>query len=417
MTLALLALLALLAVLIVGAVRTDVNIGVLALAVTFVVALGLAGQTAAQVAALFPSGLVLTVIGVSLLFALAAQNGTLETLTALALRRVHAGGRVLPVVFFALSAVIAALGPGNIAAVALLAPVALPLAVRTGASPILMAIMLCTGANAGTFSPVAVTGSLNTALLDGIGLDGERLALPVFLGVAALQALSAGLAYAVFRGWQVRAAGAVPQPLPTVPTPFSRAQGLTVLAFGVFLILVIGLRVNSGAAAFGLSAVLALLRAADLETALQDLPWGVILMVAGVGTLVGLLERTGSLDLTTTLLARAAGEGHLHALLAFVTGLASLGSSSSGVVMPLFVPLVPELIAKVGAGSAVTAVMAVDVGSHLVDVSPLSTLGALCLAALPDGVERVRVFRALLVWGVGMAAFGALLAWVFLDLR
>lgn len=184
------------------------------------------------------------------------------------------------------------------------------------------------------------------------------------------------------------------------------------MAFGAFLLLVIGLRVNAGAAAFVPAATLSVLRAADIGAAVQALPWGVILMIAGVGTLVGLLEQTGSLDLTTTLHARAAGAYSLHALLAFVTG---LGSSSSGVVMPMFVPLVPELIARVGAGSLVIAVVAVDIGSHMVDVSPLSTLGALCLAALPEGVERAGVFRALLAWGLGMALFGALVAWVFLD--
>jgi hypothetical protein len=61
-------------------------------------------------------------------------------------------------------------------------------------------------------------------------------------------------------------------------------------------------------------------------------------------------------------------------------------------------------------------VVAVDVGSHLVDVSPLSTLGALCLAALPATVDKSVLFRRLLLWGVSMSVAGAGLAFVFLDL-
>ena len=227
MSLALLALLGLLIVLVVGALRPDVNVGILALAVTFLIAVGLAGRNAAQVAELFPSGLVLTVVGVSLLFGLAGQNGTLEVLTSQALQLVRGGGRTLPLVFFALSGLIAELGPGNIAAVALLAPVALPLAVRCGVNPVLMTVMLCTGANAGTFSPVAVTGSLNMALLEGIGLNGAQLALPVFASVAALQTLSAALAYAVFQGWHLDAAAPEPAHLSTTPATLTRGQGLT----------------------------------------------------------------------------------------------------------------------------------------------------------------------------------------------
>lgn len=423
MSLALLALLTLAAVLVLGALRTDLNIGLLALAAAYLIGLGPAGLSAGQVAGLFPSALVLTIVSVSLFFGLADANGTLRYLTQLVLGLVRGGGRTLPLVFFGLAGVLSALGPGNIAAVALLAPVAMLVAVRTGVRPVLMAVMLCTGANAGTFSPVAVTGSLNTALLEGIGLSGDGLPLQVFASVAALQSLSAALAYLVFRGWRPGPRGrdgALCGPAQTVPAPvrpaLSPAQRLTLLAFGIFLVLVAGLHVNAGAAAFVLAALLTLLRAADAEEAIRALPWGVIVLIAGVGTLVNLLEETGSLSLTTTLLARAAGEHTLHALLAFVTGLASLGSSSSGVVMPLFVPLIPELVAKVGAGSPVTAVIAVDVGSHMVDVSPISTLGALCLAALPAGINRASVFRTMLAWGLGMAFFGALVAWVFLDL-
>jgi hypothetical protein len=51
----------------------------------------------------------------------------------------------------------------------------------------------------------------------------------------------------------------------------------------------------------------------------------------------------------------------------------------------------------------------------MVDVSPLSTLGALCLAALPETVNKARLFRQLLAWGLAMAVVGAGFAWMFLD--
>jgi hypothetical protein len=48
-----------------------------------------------------------------------------------------------------------------------------------------------------------------------------------------------------------------------------------------------------------------------------------------------------------------------------------------------------------------------------VDVSPLSTIGALCVAAVADaGVARA-LFRALLLWGVSMIVVGALFSQVF----
>lgn len=140
-------------------------------------------------------------------------------------------------------------------------------------------------------------------------------------------------------------------------------------------------------------------------------------MVGGVSILVGLLERLGSLDLATRSLAEVASAQAINAALAFVTGLISVGSSSSSVVMPLFIPLLPKLAAELGDPTLLTRmVIAVDVGSHMVDVSPLSTLGALCLASVADRAIQRALFRQLLLWGLAMAVVASALAWVALDL-
>jgi hypothetical protein len=51
-----------------------------------------------------------------------------------------------------------------------------------------------------------------------------------------------------------------------------------------------------------------------------------------------------------------------------------------------------------------------------VDVSLLSTLGVLCLAALPETISKAVFFRHLLLWGVSMSLAGAALSFVLLDL-
>ncbi len=59
---------------------------------------------------------------------------------------------------------------------------------------------------------------------------------------------------------------------------------------------------------------------------------------------------------------------------------------------------------------------AVNVGGHLVDVSPLSTLGALCIANAAASVNRKVLFNKLLIWGLSMSVVGALVCWVFFGL-
>jgi hypothetical protein len=84
-------------------------------------------------------------------------------------------------------------------------------------------------------------------------------------------------------------------------------------------------------------------------------------------------------------------------------------SSTSGVVYPAFLPLVPGLIQEIGGGDPVALSLSINVGAALVDVSPLSTIGALALAALPKNAgDPAVLFRRMLIWGFSMTVVGAL---------
>ena len=83
--------------------------------------------------------------------------------------------------------------------------------------------------------------------------------------------------------------------------------------------------------------------------------------------------------------------------------------------MPTFIPLVPDLIATMGGGDPVAIISAINVGSHVVDVSPLSTLGAMCIAHAAHE-NRQRLFQALLVYSISMAVVGAAVCYVVFGL-
>ena len=146
---------------------------------------------------------------------------------------------------------------------------------------------------------------------------------------------------------------------------------------------VVGFRVHVGMGAFAAAVVLTLARVTDEKPAILAIPWSVIVMVCGVTVLTSLLEKTGGIDLFTTLLARFATHRTVTGLIALVTGLVSVYSSTSGVVLPAFLPSVPGLVTKLGGGNPLAIASSILIGGHLVDVSPLSTIGALCIASAP----------------------------------
>jgi hypothetical protein len=71
---------------------------------------------------------------------------------------------------------------------------------------------------------------------------------------------------------------------------------------------------------------------------------------------------------------------------------------------------------ELGGGEPLAIASSMIVGGHLVDSSPLSTIGAVCIASAPLGEDRRVLFLKVLFWGLSMAVVGAVYCWVFFGL-
>lgn len=409
MTPAVLALLALL--LAIGlSMTTRVNVGLLAIALAWAIGVYSGGMTADAVIAGFPSGLFVTLAGVTLLFAVAKANGTLDLLAHRAAGLVRGNAGLLPIMFFILGGAVSTLGPGAVASVALVAPIAMPTGARAGVPALLSAIMIGTGANAGNLSPTSSTGAMANGILARVGLPGHEW--KVFAANFLAHVLVAAAAYVMFGGLRLlRAAKTAAADVSAAP--LERRHWITVGVSSAWIIAVIAWRVNPGLAAFAAGTLLVLIGAADDKDVIPRIPLDIILMVTGVTVLIGVLEKTGGMDLFTGLIARVAGPSTINGVIAFVTGVISTYSSTSGVVLPAFLPTIPGIVRDIGGGDPLAIALSINVGSSLVDVSPLSTLGALCVATVADRNASRDLFRRLLIWGLSMAVVGALLCGLF----
>lgn len=396
---------------------SSLNVGVLALALAWVVGVHVGGMPIATVIGGFPTPLFLTLVGMTLLFSLAQVNGTLDRIAHHAVRSCRGNRGVIPIMFYLLAFTLASMGPGNIATAALVAPMAMATAHRVGVPLFLMAIMVGNGANAGSLSPFAPTGIIVNGLMARIGMPGHELA--TYLYCAAAHAFVAFAGYFLFGGLALfrRSAAQLVAPTPTEEAPhLERRHWITLGTIVVLLtsvILVKDLRATGsiGMAAFAASVFLVLTGCADDGEAMKRMPWRVIVMVCGVTVLISILEKAQGIDLLVSLVARISSAQTVSAVVAFLTGVVSVYSSTSGVVLPAFLPMVPGLAAELGATNPLGIAAAMNVGGHLVDVSPLSTIGALCIAGATADESRA-LFNKLLAWGLSMSLVGALISFV-----
>ncbi len=387
------------------------NVGVLAVAFAWIVGVYFGSMRLEEVLAGFPIQLFLTLAGVTLLFTQAQLNGTLDKIAHRSVRLCRGNTGLIPVTFFLLGCGIASLGPGNVATAAMLAPMAMAVGGRARVPPFLMAIMVGNGAQSGALSPFAPTGIIVNGLMDKIGLAGYEWR--TYWTNLVAHATIAFIGYLALGGWKLFRSeyAGLSDAVPESPA-FDTKNWITVGVILSMMAVVIFLGANIGMAAFAGAVVLAAIRVADHEQAIRRMPWAPILMVSGVTVLIALLEKTGGLDLFTALLARTATQETVTGAVAFVTAVISVYSSTSGVVLPAFLPTIPGLVARLGGGDPIAIATSMNVGAHLVDMSPLSTTGAMCLAGITDPAEVRPTYNKLLAWGLSMTVIGAVWCWL-----
>jgi di/tricarboxylate transporter len=394
---------------------TTINVGVLSLALALLVGV-YGGMSPDAVLGGFPVALFVTLVGVTLLFSIAESNGTLTRLTARAVRlcRGHAG--VLPIMFFLLGLFVATIGAGATPASALLAPPAMAVAGRAGVPPLLMAIMAGHGVLAGTLSPFAPNGIVASGVMTRIGLGGVEWQT---YGYTALAHTIVGFGgFFLLGGWRLfgRRDTVVQAAEPAIGG-METAHWLTAGGIATLIVAVAGFGLNVGMMAILIATALVLLRTVDEQKAIKGMPWGVILMVTGVTVLVALMEKTEGLDLFTSGIATISTPASIAPIVALGTGVVSVYSSTGGVVLPAFLPMAPELAQRMGGIEPRPIAWAMSVGSSLVDLSSLSTVGALFIAGAAAGSDTRRLFNSLLAWGFSMAFVGAAISWILFGLR
>lgn len=459
MSLSLIAFLVLVAAFAIGSF-TKINAGLLATVAAFGVGTLLAGMSIKDVIGQFPAGLFFILVGATLLFAIVRINGTIDLLAYWAERLAGDRKILVPILMFLLTAALASAGAFTPAAIAIVAPVGLALGMRFGISTLAIGLVIVQGANAGAFSPVNPFGVLANKMLDSAGAtDGSfKLYAYCFVFNAILAAIAYVLVQAIMKRRMAKTesrhtgdAGHVEQDGGAAAPAGSSATGpsgtgtavltapahtsvaaestirtgpekvaatpmriLTLVGIASLLVLTTVLGLDVGVASLVIATVLIVLDSSVQKPAVESMPWSAIILVTGIVTYVGMLEKMGALKELQEGIA-GLGNSSLAALItSYVVAIVSAFASTTGtlgVISPVVAPIAMDpLLTPLG------VVTAIAISSSVVDVSPMSTSGALLMASAQPKDERM-FFRALLLWAIAMIGIVPLLVWfVFVQL-
>jgi Na+/H+ antiporter NhaD/arsenite permease-like protein len=430
------AIIALVALFVVGTVL-PINMGALAYVAAWLVGMYSLDMTEKEIVAGVSGDLILTIIGVTYLFAIARNNGTIDLIVRTAVRAV--GGRVvlIPWVMFAVTAVLTGVGAVSPAACAIIGPIALGFAGRYGISPLLMGMLVVHGAQAGGFSPISIYGAITNSVMKDAGLPNSEIT--IFVASLVVNAILAVILFVALGGRKLigrrvdaddaglsetgddqprgsgGAGGGVDTTAPTTTaTGLQLQQILTIVAFLGVATVALAFDKNIGFVAITAAVVLSMLSGSEHKDAVKQIAWPTVLLVAGVSTYAFILEEAGSPEFVGNW-AAGLGVAAVGALvLCYVGGVVSAFASSTA-LLPVIIPIGLPLIAD-GGISAGLFVAALAVSSTIVDVSPFSTNGALMLANRPDTIDEQVYYKQILTYSVIVVLVGPLLVWAALVL-
>jgi di/tricarboxylate transporter len=452
-----------------------VNLGALALVGAFLVGTLGAGMSTDDILGAFPGSLFVILVGVTLLFAIATNNGTVAWLVRAAVHLVRGRIAAIPLVVFAVAALLTAVGAPAPAVAAILAPIAFGFAAEYRIHALLIGLMVAHGTQAGAFSPISVLGGIVNGVVKDAGLPSDNVVL--FLSSFAFNAAAAVAVFFIFGGPGLVRRGAVPRgtvtlddasepggaagagaggvsgtggdsgtggapgagrgsevavegtgtPAPepeggvtTVAEPdgalggslrLTPHQALTLIGIVALCLAVLAFRLDVGLTAVTVAVVLSLASPRSNRKAVEKVAWPTVLLICGVVTYVGVLQEIGTVDYVGTSVA-AIGIPLLVALLiCYVGGVVSAFASTVGILGAL-VPLAVPVLGQ-GTLGPIAMIAALSVSSAIVDVSPFSTTGALLVANV-RGMDRDVFYRRLLAYGGVIVLAGPLAAWAVL---
>jgi di/tricarboxylate transporter len=384
----------------------------------------------------FPGDLFVVLVGVTLLFAIAKGNGTVDWLVHVGVKAVRGRIAFIPWVMFAVTAVLTSVGAVVPGAVAIMAPIGLSFAARHRINPLLMGLLIINGASAGGFSPIGVFGVITNGVVERESLASNPglLWASTFLFNAALSVV----VFVMFGGREllnrrVEPAGQeVPGDAgPAEPTdgggsagPVATRTATTteieqvtlntqrVVTLAGLLTLVLGALVfdiDVGLLALSIATVICILFPKECKGSVAEVAWPTVLLICGVVTYVSLMQQIGTIDMLGNNVAKIGVPLLAAFVICLIGGAVSAFASTTGILGALIPLAVPFLLA--GEVGAVGMIIALAISSSVVDSSPFSTSGALVVASSGPDV-RDRVFRGLMTWGLSMIIVAPVLSWL-----
>lgn len=402
--------------------KSKINTGFFAIAFAYLLGCFVLNLKPAEVIRMWPMGIFFVIAMVSLFYNFALINGTLEKLSLHILYRCRRIPYLLPLVIYFAAALIAALGAGFFSVMAFSAPLALLLCDKIKMNKLVGAVAVNCGALSGANFMTSGSGVIFRGLMDNAGYTQSSFQFSAVIFAASVLfslLLIAGFLWGMRSTRNLKRIDDMEK-----PEPFDAKQRLNlklmlvmialvlvppiahILFPGNALLALINSKVDVGLIAVVMSLIAMSLRLAPQKEVVARIPWETLIMICGVGILISVAIKAGTIDLLAGWVSTSIPLGLVPLVFTLIAAFMSFFSSTLGVVCPALFPLIPSVAQSTGI-TPILLFTCIVIGGQASAISPFSSGGSLILGSLAHDAERDEVFPRLLFLVVPVSVVSA----------
>lgn len=409
--------------------KTKINMGFFALAFAYIIGCFVLNITAPNLIAMWPISVFFVILATSLFYNFAVVNGTLEKLSGYILYSCRKAPLLLPFAIFLTSTVIAGLGAGYFSVMVLITPIAILLAKKSKMDTMICALASNYGAMIGASFMISANGVVYRSLIEAGGYGNSSFSFATGIFIVSLLIpviLLSGLIIYTKRSNKIvavknaQARLAINEVAATSdvignleiqkPEPFNKKQKINLYLIIIMVITVlvppilhiitpknptftfINSKVDIGLIAIVFTVIAAMLKLADEKKVIAKVPWSTLLMIAGVGMLISVAVKAGTIKLLSGWVSGNLSPLLVPIALCIIGAIMTFFSSLIGVVIPALFPIVPAIAHATGLNPMLLYICIV-IGAQSATISPFSAGGAMVMGYSETDEEREQVFK------------------------
>ncbi len=400
-----------------------VNVGICCYAMAFIVGTFGVGLSVNQIVGFFPLSLFFQILVVTLFYGYAIESGVFTTLANKIVYACRNKPALLPFAIAFTSGFVAAIGCPPPATGASLQAIAINVQNKTGMRYIIGNMTVGLGGMCGAFLPFGLFTTIVTGLLAASGFEGAALTSTFAFMRNTVIAFHLILLVGLFIGQKAYKLNKLEM---EKPAGFTKEQKIVLTIIAVMLLLVVlpavfkrwipALKVFSAnitivsSSAIGAVICGALHLGDERKIIRNSVPWGLLITIAGAVTMIGVINATGLTEMIGNALSSHIPALLVPAVFALLAGILSFFVDSTGVVLPLFIPIALAISTELGINPGVL-VAAATIGAYAAGQCPLSTGGALAVMYCPEDQTK-KVFFQMWIWAFISLAVAVVMSFV-----